>query len=392
VAGVDVSSAIGTPARSCGVGGAWRDSGGGVTAKDEVDPDFWRDRRVLLTGHTGFKGAWLALWLQALGARVTGFSSGVPTQPSLYQLARVGEGMDSVEGDVRDFGSLKAALDAASPEIVFHMAAQALVRRSFREPRLTYEVNVMGTVNLLDAVRRDGNVRVVVNVTSDKCYQNREWEWAYREDEPMGGHDPYSSSKGCSELVTDAFRRSFFGVEGSARVASARAGNVIGGGDWAEDRLIPDLMRAALDARGVSVRSPDAIRPWQHVLNPLDGYLMLAQALWSSAEFAGGWNFGPAEEDTRPVGWVVRRLAELWPQQLRWVEDVEEPRLALHEARSLKLDSSRARARLGWEPRWSLHEGLDATIAWYRALHAGEDMAAVTAAQIEAYARAVAPA
>jgi CDP-glucose 4,6-dehydratase len=352
-----------------------------------VDPDFWRERRVLLTGHTGFKGSWLALWLQALGARVTGFSSGVPTQPSLFELARVGDGMESIEGDVRDARALDDALAVARPEVVIHMAAQSLVRRSFAQPRETYEVNVMGTVNLLDAVRRDASVRVVVNVTSDKCYENREWEWAYREHEPMGGHDPYSSSKGCAELVTDAFRRSFFSTEASTRLASARAGNVIGGGDWAEDRLIPDLMRAALDGRSVHVRSPESVRPWQHVLNPLCGYLMLAQALWSSPELAGGWNFGPADEDARPVSWIVQRIAALWPQRLRWVESAQADRSQLHEARYLKLDSSRARSHLGWAPRWGLPEGLDATVAWYRALHAGEDMSAFTGSQVDAYGR-----
>jgi len=366
------------------------DRDGESTRTASAGRDFWRGRTVLLTGHTGFKGSWLALWLQALGARVTGFSLGVPTQPSLYELAHVGDGMQSIEGDVRDPRALQDALAAASPEIVIHMAAQSLVRRSFREPQLTYDVNVMGTVNLLDAVRRDGDVRVLVNVTSDKCYQNREWVWAYREHEPMGGHDPYSSSKGCSELVTDAFRRSFFATDGVTRVASARAGNVIGGGDWAEDRLIPDLMRAALDGRAVHVRNPASVRPWQHVLNPLDGYLTLAQALWSSAELADGWNFGPAEEDARPVGWIVERIAELWPQQLPWVEDAEPHRVAPHEARYLKLDSSRARSHLGWRPRWSLREGLEATVAWYSAMHAGEDMPAVTAAQIEAFEQAVA--
>jgi CDP-glucose 4,6-dehydratase len=353
-----------------------------------VDPSFWRERRVLLTGHTGFKGAWLALWLQALGAHVTGFSLGVPTEPSLYELAHVGAGMEAIEGDVRDFRALVAALDASLPEVVIHMAAQSLVRPSFAEPRMTYEVNVMGTVNLLEAVRENGSVRVVVNVTSDKCYENREWEWAYREHEPMGGHDPYSSSKGCAELVTDAFRRSFFSADGRTRLASARAGNVIGGGDWAEDRLIPDLMRAALDGRTVRVRSPDSIRPWQHVLNPLSGYLVLAQALWSSAELAGPWNFGPADEDAQTVGWIVRRIAELWPQQLVWVDDAPPFARSLHEARYLKLDSSRARSQLGWRPQWDLGEGLDATIAWYRAMRASEDMAAVTAEQIEAYTRA----
>jgi CDP-glucose 4,6-dehydratase len=367
-------------------------SGGAAPAASlgAVDHDFWRGRRVLLTGHTGFKGAWLALWLQALGARVSGFSLDVPTAPSLYELACVGDAMNAIEGDVRDPRALADALAGARPEIVIHMAAQSLVRRSFREPRLTYEVNVMGTVNLLDAVRADGGVRVLVNVTSDKCYQNREWEWAYREHEPMGGHDPYSSSKGCAELVTDAFRRSFFDGEGATRVATARAGNVIGGGDWAEDRLIPDLMRAALERQVVHVRNPSSVRPWQHVLNPLSGYLTLAQALWSHPELAGGWNFGPAEEDARPVSWIVERMATLWPQRLLWTEDVEPQRQRLHEARYLKLDSSRARSHLGWRPRWGLQEGLEATVAWYRALHAGEDMSLVTMAQVEAYEQAAA--
>jgi CDP-glucose 4,6-dehydratase len=352
-----------------------------------VDHDFWRGRRVLVTGHTGFKGAWLALWLQRLGARVTGFSLGMPTRPSLYELAGVGAGMDNIEGDVRDVRSLSAALTAARPEVIIHLAAQSLVRRSFYEPRTTYEVNVMGTVNLLDAVRRDGGARVVVNVTSDKCYENREWEWAYREHEPMGGHDPYSSSKGCAELVTDAFRRSFFGADDKTRIASARAGNVIGGGDWAQDRLVPDLMRAALSGHAVHLRSPESVRPWQHVLNPLSGYLTLAQALWSSAELASAWNFGPADEDARSVRWIVDRMAALWPQPLPWA-DVSAHRADLHEARHLKLDSSRARSLLGWRPRWGLGEGLDATVAWYRALRDDEPMSAVTTSQIDAYERA----
>ena len=351
-----------------------------------VDRDFWRDRRVLLTGHTGFKGAWLALWLQSLGARVTGFSNGVPTQPSLYELARVGEGMDGVEGDVRDHEAVAAAVADTAPEIVIHMAAQSLVRRSFLEPRETYETNVLGTVNVLDAVRINGaGVRALVNVTSDKCYENREWEWGYREHEPMGGHDPYSSSKGCAELVTGAFRRSFFadrseiGQHG-ARLASARAGNVIGGGDWGEDRLLPDLMRAALAGEDVRVRNPNSIRPWQHVLNPLSGYLVLAQALWDSPEYACAWNFGPPEEDARPVGWIVERAGELWPQELRWtLDDGPHP----HEARYLKLDSSRARARLGWCPMLGLEQALEATVGWYRELAHGADMGAVTLAQIE---------
>jgi CDP-glucose 4,6-dehydratase len=355
-----------------------------AAAAGAVDPDFWRDRRVLLTGHTGFKGAWLSLWLQSLGARVTGFSVDVPTQPSLYELARVGEGMESIEGDVRDPEAMAVAVAAAEPEVVIHMAAQPLVRRSFSEPRETYETNVMGTVNVLDAVRLNGDgARAIVNVTSDKCYENREWEWGYREHEPMGGHDPYSSSKGCSELVTDAFRRSFFSGPEGTRLASARAGNVIGGGDWGAERLVPDIMRAALAGEQVRVRNPNSIRPWQHVINPLSGYLVLAQALWDSPEHAAGWNFGPVDEDARPVGWIVERIGELWPGKLRWaLDDGPHP----HEARYLKLDSSRARAKLGWRPLVGLDTALQSIVEWYQALRDGADMRAITLGQIETFA------
>ncbi len=355
-----------------------------AAAGGAVDASFWQGRRVLLTGHTGFKGAWLSLWLQALGAHVTGFSDGVPTEPCLFELARVGEGMESVRGDVRDPAAVAAALAAAGPEVVIHMAAQSLVRRSFAEPRETFQTNVMGTVNVLDAVRlAGGGVRVVVNVTSDKCYENREWEWGYRETEPMGGHDPYSSSKGAAELVTAAFRRSFFSDPDGPRLASARAGNVIGGGDWGEDRLVPDIMRAALAGERVRVRNPNSIRPWQHVLNPLSGYLVLAQALWESPARASGWNFGPAEEDARPVGWIVQRLSELWDGGLESVTD-EGPHP--HEARYLKLDSSRARADLGWRPLVGLERALEATVGWYERLRSEADMRAVTTEQIEALA------
>ena len=354
-----------------------------------VDSDFWRDRRVFLTGHTGFKGAWLSLWLQSLGARVTGFANGVPTQPSLYELAKVGEGMESIEGDVRDPEAVAAAVTAAEPEIVIHMAAQALVRPSFTEPRQTYETNVMGTVNVLDAIRlHGGDVRAIVNVTSDKCYENREWEWGYREHEPMGGFDPYSSSKGCSELVTDAFRRSFFSDPAGPRLASARAGNVIGGGDWGEDRLVPDIMRAALAGEQVRVRNPNSIRPWQHVLNPLSGYLLLAQSLWKQPELAEGWNFGPTDEDARPVGWIVERIAAQWPHDLDWTQD-DGPHP--HEARYLKLDSSKARAQLGWRPGLDLAATLDSIVDWYRRLREGADMRTVTQEQIEAFQYAAAP-
>jgi CDP-glucose 4,6-dehydratase len=361
-----------------------------------VDPDFWRDRRVLLTGHTGFKGAWLTLWLQLLGAHITGFSlRDPPTEPSLYELARVEEGMEgSIGGDVRDFAMLARALDRAQPEVVVHMAAQSLVRRSYANPRETYEVNVMGTVNLLDAVRQaGGDVRAVVIVTSDKCYENREWEWSYREHEPMGGHDPYSNSKGCAELVTDAYRRSFFSSIEGPSVASARAGNVIGGGDWSEDRLVADLMRGAIAGEPVHVRNPCAVRPWQHVLNPLSGYLALAQVLCSSPEHARGWNFGPVEEDSQPVGLLVERLSALWPGELECLIDdaTRSGEPAAHEAHHLKLDSSLARARLGWRPRWDLGEGLRETVRWYRGLVTGEDMRVLTLRQIEAFQHAVVP-
>jgi CDP-glucose 4,6-dehydratase len=356
--------------------------GAGVPA-GRVDPAFWRERRVLITGHTGFKGAWLSLWLQLLGARVVGFSVDGTTVPSLYELAQVSEGMESITGDVCNPEEISAAVVSSEPEIVVHMAAQSLVRRSFASPRETYETNVMGTVNVLDAVRmRGGDIRVVINVTSDKCYENRERERGYREEDAMGGHDPYSSSKGCSELVTAAYRRSFFSGSTDARLSSARAGNVIGGGDWAEDRLVPDIMRAALEGEEVRIRNPNSIRPWQHVLNPLCGYLVLAQALWELPELAGAWNFGPAEEDARSVGWIVQRVEKLWQGQLRWSLD-QGPHP--HEARYLRLDSARARTCLGWHPVIGLEDALAATVEWYRELSAGSDMRAATLGQIEAF-------
>ena len=341
----------------------------------DVDPPFWAGRRVLVTGHTGFKGSWLSLWLAQMGAEVTGLSDRVPTEPSLFELARVGELVRTVRADIRDAEAVRRAVEGS--EIVLHLAAQPLVRASFDDPRSTYEINVMGTVNVLDAVRLDGDVRAAVNVTSDKCYENREWEWAYREDEQMGGHDPYSSSKGASELVTSAYRRSY-----RLRLASARAGNVIGGGDWGLDRLIPDLMRAALSGSAVEIRNPGATRPWQHVLNPLSGYLVLAQALWDDASAATAWNFGPAQEDARPVAWIVDRLAELWPGELPWARDEgDHP----HEARYLKVDSSRARERLGWAPRWDLSRTLESIVEWYAALRDGAEMREVSLRQLEAF-------
>jgi CDP-glucose 4,6-dehydratase len=348
-----------------------------------VDPAFWRGRRVLVTGNTGFKGAWLTLWLLELGADVTGLALAPPTEPSLHELARLAADVPQDAVDVRDADGVRAAVAARRPEVVLHMAAQSLVRYSFHEPRETYEVNVMGTVNVLDAVRAVGDdVRVVVNVTSDKCYENREWEWGYREDEPMGGYDPYSSSKGCAELVTSAFRTSFFSGRDGPRLASARAGNVIGGGDWGADRLIPDVMRGALSGAAIEIRDPTAVRPWQHVLNPLSGYLSLAQALWGDPQHAVAYNFGPAEDDAQSVHWIIDRVAERWPVQLDWrVDTGPHP----HEAKSLRLDSSRARARLGWRPAWPLDQALDATVEWYVAFRDGEDVRDTTVRQIRAF-------
>jgi len=349
-----------------------------------LDPAFWDGRRVLVTGHTGFKGAWLGLWLHRLGARVTGLADRVPTDPSLFALARVQELIDHRTVDVRDGEAVRGAFADARPEVVLHLAAQSLVRPSFAAPAETYAVNVMGTVNVLDAVRTTPGVRAVVNVTSDKCYENREWEWGYREDEPMGGFDPYSSSKGCSELVTSAYRRSFFAGGDGPLLASARAGNVIGGGDWAVDRLIPDVMRSALAGTPIDVRRPDAVRPWQHVLEPLGGYLLLAERLAAGdAASATAFNFGPREDDARPVRWIVDRLAERWPEPLEWRID---PGPHPHEAHVLRLDAARARERLGWRPRWGLGDALDRIVAWHVALRDGRDARETTLAQIEAYA------
>jgi CDP-glucose 4,6-dehydratase len=342
------------------------------------DPAFWSGRRVLVTGDTGFKGAWLSLWLAELGATVIGLADGVPTSPSLWEAAGVGEVVEHHEGDVRDAERVLAVVAAARPEVVLHLAAQPMVRRSYAEPAETYAINVMGTVHVLDAIRRAGgdHVRAAVVVTSDKCYENREWPWGYREDEAMGGHDPYSSSKGAAELVTAAYRSSFFGGDGAPAIASARAGNVIGGGDFGEDRLVPDIYRAVAAGQPVRIRNPHAIRPWQHVLNPLSGYLRLAERAAADPSLGKAYNFGPAEDDVRPVGWIVERLAVAFE-----TDDGPHP----HEAHWLKLDSSLAHGELGWRPAWDLTEGLRRTADWYRAHREGEDVGALTRAQIAAF-------
>lgn len=349
--------------------------GNGQGAMEEMVMDFWKNKRVLITGHTGFKGGWLSLWLQSLGAQVVGYALAPPTKPSLFETAEVGQGMTSIIGDVRDLGHLQSTITKYKPEIVFHLAAQPLVRHSYIDPVETYSINVMGTVNLLDAVRKAGNVKAVINITSDKCYENREWVWGYRENEPMGGYDPYSSSKGCSELVTSAFRNSFFNPadyqKHGVALASARAGNVIGGGDWAQDRLIPDILRAIEVGKSVVIRNPDAIRPWQHVLEPLSGYLQLAQRLYAEGPgYSEGWNFGPNDSDAKPVLWIVENMTQLWGGA-SWVLDGEKHP---HEAHYLKLDSSKSRSCLGWQPRWKLTTAISAIVEWQKAFLLGEDM------------------
>lgn len=346
---------------------------------------FWRGKRVLLTGHTGFKGSWLALWLNRLGAHVTGVALPPLTQPSLYALAVSRQDIHSILGDIRDPQVLPAAMQAAKPEIVFHLAAQALVRQSYRQPVETFATNVMGTVNLLESARHSPDVRAVVVITSDKCYENREWVWPYRENEPMGGWDPYSASKGCAELVTASYRRSFFGAAGAAGVASARAGNVIGGGDWSDDRLVPDIIRAFLQKDQPLIRNPDAVRPWQHVLEPLSGYLALAERLADHPrEYAEAWNFGPDETGTHTVGQVVGHLAQRWPEAPGWRTGAgDQP----HEANLLKLDSSKARSRLSWKPRLPMDMMLDWVADWYLAHARHADPLALTLNQIDAYER-----
>jgi CDP-glucose 4,6-dehydratase len=351
-----------------------------------MDPGFWRGKRVFVTGHTGFKGSWLVLWLQGWGANVTGFSLAPPTDPSLFEAAGVARGMRDMRGDVRDASAVSRAMHDANPEIVIHMAAQSLVRRSYDDPAETFATNVLGTVHVLEAARGCGDLKAIVVVTSDKCYENRGWVRGYRESDSMGGFDPYSSSKGCAELVTAAYRSSFFST--GAALASARAGNVIGGGDWAADRLVPDAMRAFGRGDCVEIRNPGAIRPWQYVLEPLGGYLLLAEQLCTRGpEVASGWNFGPQEEDARAVGSVVGELARLWGEAAAWrLADGSHP----HEAQHLRLDCTKARTLLDWRPRIGLDEALAWTVDWYREWLGGADMHAVTARQIERF-HALAP-
>ena len=348
---------------------------------------FWEGKRVLLTGHTGFKGGWLSLWLQSMGAKVTGYALAAPTTPSLFDVCGVPEGMESVIGDVRELTHLRKVMVEREPQIIFHMAAQPLVRSSYEHPVETYSTNIMGTVNLLEAARSTRTLKAIINITSDKCYQNREWLRPYREDDPMGGFDPYSSSKGCAELITGAYRSSYFNereyeMHGVA-IATARAGNVIGGGDWAKDRLVPDLINAFANGHIPKIRNPEAVRPWQHVMEPLRGYLMLAERLFKDGpKYSGGWNFGPQNDDAKPVRWIVKRMAELWAKETNW-ERLNTS--SLHEAQNLTLDNSKARNELGWTPVLQLESALELTINWVKKHQEGRSMKEVSLEQIKKY-------
>lgn len=328
-----------------------------------VNPTFWKGKRVFITGHTGFKGSWLSLWLQDMGAVIKGYALEPNTNPNLFTIANVAQNMNSEIGDITDLDHITRSMKTFNPEVLIHMAAQPLVRLSYQEPVLTYVTNVMGTVNVLEAARKCTNLKAIVSVTTDKCYENKEWAWGYRENEPMGGHDPYSSSKGCAELVTAAYRKSFFDKPDSAVLASARAGNVIGGGDWSANRLIPDILRAFEKNEAVIVRNPMSTRPWQHVLEPLSGYLVLAQHLYNDgSDFAEGWNFGPKDEDCKPVSWILDKMVTHWGNGASWkIDNNNNP----HEAGYLKLDCSKAAMRLNWYPKWNLEDTLESIINWH---------------------------
>ena len=349
----------------------------------KVNPQFWKGKRVFVTGHTGFKGSWLSLWLQLMGAEVKGFSLTPPTQPALFEVAKVGDNMQTEIGDIRNLQQLSQSIRAFNPDVLLHLAAQPLVRLSYKEPVDTYSTNIMGTVNVLEAARYTPNLKSVVIITTDKCYENHEWEWGYRENEPMGGHDPYSNSKGCAELVVSAYRRSFFYTDDTAAIASARAGNVIGGGDWADDRLIPDILRAFEKQQPVIIRNPLSTRPWQHVLEPLSGYLVLAQRLWQDGKaFAEGWNFGPKDDDCQPVQWILDKMVHFWGNGAHYeIDKSEQP----HEANFLKLDCSKAAMRLKWHPKWRLEQTLEQIVHWHRAWLEGADMQAKCLQEIEKY-------
>ena len=340
--------------------------------KGKVNPTFWKGKKVFITGHTGFKGSWLSLWLQDMGAVVKGYALEPNTNPNLFTAAKVAQYMESEIGDITDLNSITESMQSFNPEVLIHMAAQPLVRLSYQQPVLTYATNVMGTVNVLEAARKCPQLKAIVSITTDKCYENKEWAWGYRENEPMGGHDPYSSSKGCAELVTAAYRKSFFNDNNSVYLASARAGNVIGGGDWSNDRLIPDILKAFEKNEPVIVRNPLATRPWQHVLEPLAGYLVLAQHLFEyGSDFAEGWNFGPKDEDCKPVSWILEKMVSHWGKGASWLLDKNNNP---HEAGYLKLDCSKAATQLNWYPKWNLEDTLESIINWHQHYISGKNI------------------
>ncbi len=349
-----------------------------------IDPAFWQGKRVFITGHTGFKGSWLSLWLQQLGVQVKGYALPAPTNPSVFDLCDVASGMESEIADIRDLEQIKGSMASFAPDILIHMAAQPLVRHSYVDPVETYQTNVLGTVNVLEAARAVDDLKVIINITTDKCYQNNEWEWGYRENDPMGGDDPYSSSKGCAELVSAAYKKSFFDLaKKPKRIATVRAGNVIGGGDWAEDRLIPDILKSFEKAESVKLRNPHAIRPWQHVLEPLSGYLMLAEQLWNAGDdYLSAWNFGPHPDSMVPVGLIAESMASQWGGGAKVEMDAgHHP----HEASILKLDISRALSHLGWAPKLSLQQALGLIIEWHKAYIENRDMREITLQQIKVF-------
>lgn len=348
-----------------------------------VNGTFWKGKRVFLTGHTGFKGSWLTLWLEDMGAVVKGFSLEPYTQPNLFEVAKVSSGIESEIGDIRDYEKLKSSIESFSPNIILHLAAQPLVRDSYEDPLGTYETNVMGTANLLQASRGLSDLKSIVIVTTDKCYENREWEWGYRENEAMGGYDPYSSSKGCAELLTSSYRRSFFDEKGIG-IASVRAGNVIGGGDWADDRLLPDILRSFEKNEPVIIRNPDAIRPWQHVLEPLSGYLLLLQKLWKEPKlYSESWNFGPYNDDIKSVKWIIENMIDLWPGN-SWKLD---EKINAHESSVLSLDISKALNNLGWTPTWDLQIALKRILKWHRDWLDGADMHRISLSEINEFTK-----
>lgn len=349
-----------------------------------MNKEFWKGKRVLLTGHTGFKGGWMALWLSQMGAKVTGYALEPSTKPSFFNVAGIENDVDSNIGDIRDLDTLKKVITACQPDIVFHLAAQPLVRLSYVEPLATFDTNVMGTAHLLEACRGVSTIKAAVIITTDKCYENQEWHWGYRENEPLGGHDPYSASKACAEIVTSAYRRSFFQTESNCLVASARAGNVIGGGDWSEDRLLPDILNDFSNGTPVTIRSPNAVRPWQHVLEPVAGYLTLAERLCSEngESFANAWNFGPPDSGCQSVEWIVNTMQALWGEGASYsITDQPQP----HEATFLKLDCSRARDLLNWQPVWSLEDTLNTIVDWYQAFKQEENMRSVALNTLKQY-------